>query len=93
MQLTRDRAVVIGDQIFTDILGANKAGIKSILVKFIRLPEEKRIGQKRYLEKMILFFDKRASHRKKRKLFCEINPFCYMLSEKREYYCGILKKF
>lgn len=64
MQLTRDRAVVIGDQIFTDILGANKAGIKSMLVKFIRLPEEKRIGKKRYLEKMILFFDKRASHRK-----------------------------
>lgn len=84
MQLTRDKAVVVGDQIFKDILGANKAGIKSILVKFIRLPEEKHIGKRRYLEKMILFFDKRSSRPKKRKLFCEINPFCYMLSQNKE---------
>lgn len=84
MRLTPDRAVVVGDQIFTDILGANKAGIKSILVNFIRLPEEKHIGKRRYLEKLILFFDKRRSRKKKRKLFCEINPFCYMISDKKE---------
>ncbi|MDE7230944.1 MAG: YqeG family HAD IIIA-type phosphatase [Oscillospiraceae bacterium] len=88
MKLTPDRAVVIGDQIFTDILGANKAGIKSILVKFIRLPEEKRIGKRRYLEKLILSFDKSSSRPKKRRLFCEINPFCYMLSEKK----GIMQR-
>ncbi|MDE7295533.1 MAG: HAD-IIIA family hydrolase [Oscillospiraceae bacterium] len=88
MQLTKDKAVVIGDQIFTDILGANKAGIASILVNFVRLPEEKHIGKRRYLEKLILSFDRRKKRRKKRKLFCEINPFCYMLSEKK----GILQR-
>lgn len=88
MQLEKEQAIVIGDQIFTDILGANKAGIKSILVKFIRLPEEKYIGKRRYLEKVILFFDRRKKWHKKRKLFCEINPFCYAISEKK----GILQR-
>ncbi|MDE6671118.1 MAG: YqeG family HAD IIIA-type phosphatase [Ruminococcus sp.] len=83
MNVRKKQAVVIGDQIFTDILGANRAGIKSILVKFIRLPEEKYIGKRRYLEKLILLFDRRKKWKRKRKLFCEINPFCYALSEKK----------
>ena len=44
----------VGDQIFTDIYGANKCGIDSILVDFIRLPEEKWFGKRRILEKIIL---------------------------------------
>ncbi len=28
---------MVGDQIFTDVLGANRAGVRSILVKPIRL--------------------------------------------------------
>lgn len=85
MKLRKGQVIVVGDQIFTDILGANKAGLKSILVKFIRLPEEKYIGKKRYLEKAILLFDRRKKWKKpeKRKLFCEINPFCYAISEKK----------
>jgi vancomycin resistance protein VanW len=47
--------VVVGDQIFTDILGANRSGMASILVHFIRLPEETHIGKRRYLEYVILF--------------------------------------
>ena len=54
--IARSQAVVIGDQLFTDILGANRSGIAGILVKFIKLPEEKFIGKRRYLEKLILFF-------------------------------------
>ncbi len=46
--------ICIGDQVFTDILGANRSQMKSILVHFIQLPTEKRIGKKRYLEKFIL---------------------------------------
>lgn len=88
MKIRKKQAVVIGDQIFTDILGANRAGIKSIMVKFIRLPEEKYIGKRRYLEKFILLFDKRRKWKKQRKLFCEINPFCYALSEKK----GIMQR-
>ena len=53
--VTPETCVVIGDQIFTDILGANRSGMASILVKFIRLPEETRIGKRRYLEYLVLF--------------------------------------
>ena len=52
----KGQAVCIGDQIFTDILGANRSGIASILVKFIRLDSERGIGKRRYLEYLILFF-------------------------------------
>jgi len=50
----KKEAIVIGDQIFTDILGANRSGIASILVKFIQLDNETKIGKRRQLEKMIL---------------------------------------
>lgn len=50
----REQVVVIGDQIFTDILGANRSGIASILVDFIRAPNETKIGIRRNLEKVIL---------------------------------------
>lgn len=56
MDIKKEEAVCLGDQIFTDILGANKSGIASILVKFIHLKEEKKIGIRRYVEKMILRF-------------------------------------
>lgn len=44
----------VGDQIFTDVWGANKAGIHSILVKPIHPKEEIQIVLKRYLEKIVL---------------------------------------
>ena len=47
-------ALVIGDQIFTDIIGANLAGIRSILVEPIDPHEEIQIVLKRYLEKPII---------------------------------------
>ena len=53
--IKKENAVVIGDQVFTDILGANKCGIPSILVKFLRKDTEKKIGKKRQVEKLILF--------------------------------------
>jgi hypothetical protein len=49
----------IGDQIFTDVWGANLAGIYSILVKPINPKEEIQIVLKRYLERIVLFFYKR----------------------------------
>ncbi|MDE7322570.1 MAG: YqeG family HAD IIIA-type phosphatase [Lachnospiraceae bacterium] len=54
----------VGDQIFTDVWGANKAGIYSILVKPIHPKEEIQIVLKRCLEKIVLFYyfrDKRKS--------------------------------
>ena len=50
---------LIGDQIFTDIAGANLAGIRSILVEPMNPKEEIQIVLKRYLEKIVLFFYRR----------------------------------
>lgn len=52
----RNKILYIGDQMFIDILGANRCSIPNILVKFIRSDNEKKIGKKRYLEYFILFF-------------------------------------
>ena len=54
----------VGDQIFTDVWGANRAGIKSILVKPIDKHEEIQIVLKRYLESIVLFFYKRYMKRR-----------------------------
>ena len=55
MKLDKNEVVYIGDQTFTDILGANKAGIASILVKYIGYyDKDAKIGIKRRIEKIIL---------------------------------------
>lgn len=46
----------VGDQLFTDVWGAKRCGIYSILVKPIHPKEEIQIVLKRYLEKIVLFF-------------------------------------
>lgn len=56
MKTTPDTTVFVGDQLFTDVWGANRAGIKSILVQPIHPKEEIQIVLKRYLEKIVLFF-------------------------------------
>lgn len=53
----------IGDQLFTDVYGANRTGIPSILVKPIHPKEEIQIVLKRKVEKIVLFFYRR--YRKK----------------------------
>lgn len=58
----------VGDQIFTDVWGANKAGIYSILVKPIHPKEEIQIVLKRYPERIVL-----ASYRRyvRKKMNCK----------------------
>ena len=46
----------IGDQLFTDIWGANRTGLYSILVKPINPKEEIQIVLKRRLEAVVLWF-------------------------------------
>lgn len=48
--------IFVGDQLFTDVYGANRAGIYSILVKPIHPKEEIQIVLKRYLERIVLYF-------------------------------------
>lgn len=49
----------VGDQLFTDVWGARRAGIFSILVRPIHPKEEIQIVLKRYLEKIVLHFYRR----------------------------------
>ena len=48
--------VFVGDQLFTDVYGAKRVGMKNILVKPIHPKEEIQIVLKRYLEKVVLAF-------------------------------------
>ena len=52
--LEKKEVVFVGDQIFTDIYGANRCGIVNILVEFLRYENDTKIGKKRTLEKWIL---------------------------------------
>ncbi|MBR3933067.1 MAG: HAD-IIIA family hydrolase [Clostridia bacterium] len=58
LEVKKEEAVFVGDQVFTDICGANKVGMANILVKFLRYESETKIGKKRTLEKYILKFYK-----------------------------------
>lgn len=64
MGTDRSNTLFIGDQLFTDVWGANRAGMYSILVKPIDPHEEIQIVLKRYLEKIVLFFYKRREAKK-----------------------------
>lgn len=56
--------IFIGDQLFTDVWGAKRTGIRNILVKPIDPREEIQIVLKRYLEKVVLFFYERRGGRR-----------------------------
>lgn len=60
-----DTTIFVGDQLFTDVWGAKKAGIRTYLVKPIHPKEEIQIVLKRYLEKIVLFYYKRDLEKQK----------------------------
>ncbi len=57
-----DTTLFVGDQIFTDIWGANKSGIRSLMVGKVAKYEEFQIVLKRILEKPILFCYKKSKN-------------------------------
>lgn len=65
MGTTAESTLFVGDQIFTDVLGAKRAGLYSIMVKPIHPKEEIQIVLKRYLEKIVLFFYFRSKKKKR----------------------------
>ena len=65
MGTNEQNTLFVGDQLFTDVWGANLTGIYSILVKPIDPKEEIQIVLKRYLEKIVLFFYLREQKKKK----------------------------
>lgn len=56
MGTDRTNTIFIGDQLFTDVWGAKKTGLKHYLVKPIHPKEEIQILCKRKLEKIVLYF-------------------------------------
>lgn len=64
-----DNTMFVGDQIFTDIWGANRANIYSILVKQIDKKEEIQIVLKRKIEWIVLLFYKRFCKKNNREFF------------------------
>jgi len=65
MGTDQNNTLFIGDQLFTDIYGAKRAGIRNVLVKPIHPKEEIQIVLKRYPEKLILYFYKRRLKKQK----------------------------
>ena len=56
MGTDKETTMFIGDQLFTDIYGAKRVGIRNILVKPIGKKEEIQIVLKRYLERIVLHY-------------------------------------
>lgn len=65
MGTDRMSTLFVGDQLFTDVFGANRAGIASVLVNPINPREEIQIVLKRYPERLVLWFYER-DRRKRR---------------------------
>ena len=63
MRTDKGTTLFVGDQLFTDVYGANRCGIYGILVKPIDPKEEIQIVLKRYLEAVVLHFYKKKQQR------------------------------
>ena len=55
MNTTKETTLFVGDQIFTDIWGANRTGLRTVMVKQVDKKEEIQIVLKRIPEKFILW--------------------------------------
>ena len=60
MGTTTENTLFVGDQLFTDVWGAKRTGLKSILVKPINPKEEIQIVLKRIPERLILHFYRKS---------------------------------
>ncbi len=65
LAVSKREALCIGDQMFTDIRGANRCGIDSMLVHYIVVDEKAPIGVRRHMERVLLFFYQYARSRHK----------------------------
>lgn len=63
MGTTNSNTIFVGDQLFTDIWGAKRTGIRTFLTKPIHPKEEIQIVLKRYLERIVLFFYRRKKQK------------------------------
>ena len=66
MGTTPETTLLIGDQLFTDVYGAKRSGIYSILTTPIHKKEEIQIVLKRRLERIVLHFYQKEQQARKR---------------------------
>ena len=59
-----ENTFMVGDQLFTDVWGANNAGLYCVLVKPIHPKEKWTIVLKRVLERVVMIFYKRSKREK-----------------------------
>ena len=64
MGTNQKNTLFVGDQLFTDVWGAKRAGMHNILVKPIHPKEEIQIVLKRYLERVVLYFYKKGQKKR-----------------------------
>lgn len=62
-----DETIFVGDQVFTDVFGGNRANMYTILVRPIHPKEEIQIVLKRYLERIVMWRYARQDRKKLRK--------------------------
>lgn len=67
MGTTAEMTFFVGDQLFTDVWGAKRAGILTYLVKPIHPKEEIQIVLKRRLEWIVLYFYRRSRRKQNKK--------------------------
>lgn len=63
LQVEREKILFIGDQLFTDILGANRVGYYSILVGRVNRKESALVVLKRIPERISMYFYHRKHKR------------------------------
>lgn len=70
LETDKQQTMFVGDQVFTDVYGANRVKMYTILVRPIHPKEEIQIVIKRKFEKIILFFyrEERREQRRQRKM-------------------------
>ncbi len=56
MHTDMSNTIFVGDQLFTDVWGGNRAGVMTVLVAPIAKHEEIQIVLKRYLERIVMHF-------------------------------------
>lgn len=80
----KDNTLFVGDQLFTDVWGAKKAGLFTILVSPINPKEEIQIVLKRRLEYFVIKEYRRKILKTKDKVFDAVESIC-TLNEPKEY--------
>lgn len=73
MGISMEEAIFVGDQVFTDVYGGNRANLYTIMVRPIHPKEEIQIVLKRYLEKIVMWKYTRQDRKQLRKEYKQYN--------------------